>query len=177
MKIKREEGSLRGQKFLELNQTHGREGLKERAHRSQTNMELMYCVDILKLTGDYVAVKKRGALKRLAEYKKIETLAQAAKYITESIQKDNAIQSAIDFEKKHGAKQRCIDEINYENHFVKIEAELRAIQSVIDWLPSTRADNKWKDFATHPRLAKYFRPSVSRGLRRSKHERNTNTRL
>jgi hypothetical protein len=177
MKIKREEGTERGQKFLELNQKHGREGLKERAHRRQTNMELMYCVDILKLTGEYIPAKGSGSVKRLAEYKKIETLAQAAKYITESIQKDNVIQSAIDFEKKHGAKQRCIDEINYENHFVKLEKDLRAIQSVIDWLPSTRGDNKWENYATHPRLAKYARPSASRGLRRSKRKSNTNTRL
>jgi hypothetical protein len=177
MKIKREEGTERGQKFLELNQKHGREGLKERAHRSQTNMELMYCVDILKLTGEYIPVKKRGSLKKLATYQKIETLEQASQYVIDSIKKDNATQSAIDFEKKNGAKNKCIDEINYENYFVKLENDLRAIQSVIDWLPSTRADNKWKNYATHPRLAKYFRPSVNGGKKRGKRKSNTNTSL
>ena len=168
MKIKREEGSERGQKFLELNQKHGREGLKERQARAETNMELMYCVDILKLTGEYVAVKKRGSLKRLKEYQKIETLEHARQYIIDEIKKDNMIQSAIDFEKKHGAKQRCIDEIKYENHFVKLDQDLRAIQSVIDWLPTTRADNKWKEFANHPRLIIYANSHVNGAKKRSK---------
>jgi hypothetical protein len=173
MKIKREEGTKRGQKFLELNQTHGREGLQERAVRAETHMDMEYCMQVLKLTGGYVAVKKRGSLKRLATYQKIETLEQASQYVIDSIKKDNVIQSAIDFEKEHGAKNKCVEEINYENHFVKLENDLKAIQSVIDWLPSTRADNKWKDYVMHPRLAKYFRPSVNGGKRKT----NTNTRL
>jgi hypothetical protein len=177
MKVTRGVGTRRGEKFLELNRTHGLDGLKERAVRAETHMDIEYCMEVLKLTGGYVAVEKRGTLKKPKGYQKIETLEQASQYVIDSIKKDNVVQSAIDFEKKYGAKNKCIEEINYENHFVKLERELRAIQSVIDWLPSTRENNKWKDYATHPRLLKYARPSVSRGLKRGRRKSNSNTRL
>ena len=168
MKIKREEGSERGQKFLELNQKHGREGLKERQSRAETNMEMMYCVDILKLTGDFLHVKKYGKVKQLKEYQKIETLEHASQYIIDEIKKDNIAKAIREDEEKNGAKRKCIDEIKYENHFVKLEADLRAIQSVIDWLPSTRADNKWKEFSSHPRLITYANSHVNGAKKRSK---------
>lgn len=168
MKIKREEGSARGEKFLELNQKHGREGLKERRARVETNMELMYCVDILKLTGDYLHVKKRGNTKMSKEYQKITTLEHASQYVIDEIKKDNIAKAIREDEESNGAKRKCIDEIKYENHFVKLEADLRAIQSVIDWLPSTRADNKWKEFANHPRLIIYANSHVNGSKKRSK---------
>lgn len=168
MKIKREEGSKRGQKFLELNQTHGREGLKERRARAETNMELMYCVDILKLTGDFLHVKKHGKVRQLKEYQKIETLEHASQYVIDEIKKDNIAKAIREDEELNGAKQRCIDEIKYENHFVKLEQDLMAIQSVIDWLPTTRADNKWKEFANHPRLIKYANSHVNGSKKKAK---------
>ncbi len=168
MKIKREEGSERGQKFLELNQTHGREGLKERRARAETNMEMMYCVDILKLTGDFLHVKKHGKVAQLKEYQKITTLEHASQYIIDEIKKDNIAKAIREDEELNGAKRRCIDEITYENHFVKLEADLRALQSVIDWLPTTRADNKWKEFANHPRLIKYANSHVNGSKKKAK---------
>jgi len=128
----------------------------------------MYCVDILKLTGNFLHVKKHGKVSQLKEYRKIETLEHASQYIIDEIKKDNIAKAIREDEELNGAKRRCIEEIDYENHFVKLKQDLVTIQSVIDWLPSTRADNKWEEFSSHPRLIKYANSHVSGSKKKEK---------
>jgi hypothetical protein len=155
LKVTREDGTKRGQKFLELNRTHGREGLKEREARKLVNLELQYCVEILNLTGDYLNVKKRGWPKRPQEYKKIETLAQAGQYVVDEMKKDNAAKAIREDEERNGAKRRCISEIEHEKACDRIERDLKAIQSVIDWLPSTRDNANWSTLVRNAKRFKY----------------------